>query len=79
MHFYQCSPELVVFDAASKETILLSSVHAVILNCFIGLESRGNYSFDALKSACLKKLPIDDATFSDSVDKLEDMNLIELA
>ena len=78
IHHYECSPELVIFDAFTQETLLLPDTLATIYTVFNASVEKQKSMEDIINSL---DLSIEDiasiAILEESLDNLVLLNLIE--
>ena len=75
--FYICLPELVIYDLRSKETTLISSYSAKIINIFILSCDRQELTSAELTTNCNQDGSFFIEFFEQAIEQLLEMNMIE--
>lgn len=78
IHYYECSPEVVVFDILTKNTLLLPAAETALFLCFDKDKNPKVAEEQLKKSVTFFSTQTDSASlFYDSLSTLIQLNLIE--
>jgi hypothetical protein len=77
MHFYTCSPDVVIYNTQSKKTTLLVSCAAKIVYQFILGRKKGHIAEAELKQHCHQDERYPPDVFEQSLEQLLQMKIIE--